>query len=290
MGIQDREYYQYEQSGQVSLRPRSMVGTLILVTVGVWLLQLLFRGQDVAHGGHVTRFLGCTAEQIFSGFPQVWRLLTANFVHHWSDPWHLVGNMLFLFFFGRDLERILGSREFVGLYLVSGTIAIFAEIVAQHVLGNSETLILGGSGAVMAIVVLMTCISPTRKVLVFFFIPTPIWVLCAIFLFQDLARAVGSPDGVASFAHLFGAAYGFLFWRYDLRWSRARRWMRTRRPGPARDVESSDPPASPSAAAESELSQRIDALLDKIHATGLDSLSDEERHFLEQNSSKYRRP
>ncbi len=295
MGIHDREYYEFRSAGEVSLRRRSVVGTLIAANVVIWVLQLLIRGDDAVLGGTLTRFLACTPADIFDGFPHVWKLLTANFAHDWRTPWHLAGNMIFLLFFGSDLEQLLGRRDFCLLYFGSGILAIAAEVVSQQLTGNGQTLILGASGAVMAIVVLYTCLFPTRRIYLFFVLPLPVWALCTFFIFQDVARAFGAGEGgVACFAHLVGAACGFAFWRWDLRWetiSRLGRRLgraekRGARPGP-RLIETAEADGdSPGDA----ISQRIDELLDKIHVDGMEGLTAEERSFLEENASRYRRP
>ena len=152
MGIYDRAYSRDDSVDALSVRHRSAVGTILVVTISAWVLQLLFRNSDPSWGGAITRFLSATPQDLFEGFPQVWKILTANFAHDWKGPWHLFANMLFLFFFGRELEVMLGRREFYALYFISGSLAILAEVVVQSLAGYQTTLVLGASGAVTAIV------------------------------------------------------------------------------------------------------------------------------------------
>ena len=296
MGIQDRAYFRGDSPETLSLRPQSAVGTLLVVTIAVWVAQLIFRNGEPGWGGAVTRFLAATPEDLFGGFPKFWKILSANFAHDWVSPWHVFGNMIFLFFFGRELEYLLGRRDFYALYFIGGGLAIFAEVLVQRFEGHQTTLVLGASGAVTAVVVLYTLLYPTRRILFFFFIPLPVWALCAFFVAQDVLGATSStPSGVAHFAHLVGALFGLLYWRFDLRlerWIRfGRRFLRGAAKPPSDELLHESAPAS--AAREPTIvdpvTRRIDELLDKIHASGLGSLSDEERQFLSTNSAKYRR-
>jgi hypothetical protein len=167
--------------------------------------------------------------------------------------------------------------------------------VLQHFLGHTEVTIIGASGAVMAVVVLFTLFYPKREILFFFFIPAPIWLLCAVYIARDLfSLLTGRSGGIANLAHLTGAAVGFLYWYLDLRWDRVRGMMparirrRARTPRlvsaarPSRPVPDSLPEAD-------AVSRRIDDLLAKISAEGKESLTEEEWEFLRSNSKKYRR-
>ncbi len=297
MGLQDRAYYRDDSAHAIDSHQRSAVGTLIVITIVAWVAQLIFRDRDPGWGGVITRLLAVTPTDLFDGFPKIWKTFTANFAHDWKSPWHVFGNMLFLYFFGREVEHLVGRREFYVLYFISGTLAILAEVIVQQMNGHQTTLVLGASGAVTAVVVFYTLLYPTRKILFFFFIPAPVWALCAFFVVQDVLGATSAgPSEVAHFAHLVGAVYGLLYWRFDLRfetWSHTLRGLlpgkirRSNDPKPLETdvaVSERDPPA------DDAVTQRIDELLDKIRDGGMDSLSEQERNFLSTNSAKYRRP
>ena len=83
---------------------------------------------------------------------------------------------------------------------------------------------LGASGAVMAVLVIYAMYYPRREVLLFFILPVQIWLLLVVFLGMDFFRLMqelsgGSSAGVAFASHLMGAAYGYAYKSYDLRWS-----------------------------------------------------------------------
>src|SRR6516225_4320183 len=118
MGIYDRDYARREGSGFFSsLGGRGTVWMwLIGITVGVFVV-LVFTTPGGGHGlNALGRLLTLEPERVLHG--EVWRLLTYAFVH---DPHShllaLVFGMLFLWWFGKDIEDIYGPREFLGFYL-----------------------------------------------------------------------------------------------------------------------------------------------------------------------------
>ena len=297
MGIHDREYYQRTSRGQgpIGQITSSAVGTIILINVVVWFIQAFLYPQ-------ATVLLAASPSDVFERF-QVWRLLTANFAHSPDGLQHVFWNMLFLFFFGRDLERLYGKRDFYLLYLGSGIIAVLAELVVASASGMNLHVV-GASGAVLAILMVFVLCFPTRTVLLFFVIPVPVWILCLMFVIGDISGALDPSDtGVAHFAHLTGALAGFLFRYYDLRWVRLqsvwRRLFGTRRKAAARGgskvipfprQDRSEEPREEMSGKVAEISERIDSLLEKISSQGKESLTQEELDFLKENSAKYRSP
>ena len=294
MGIYDRDYFQKDRRGGgfLAIVLSSAVNTIIALNVLVFLVQI---GVDDARPGGdtpVTDFLAASPERIWK--LELWRLVTACFAHG-MDIWHIVWNMLFLFFFGKELEHMYGRRDFYIFYLSAGALSILAETVLQHFLGRTEVSIIGASGAVMAVVVLFTLFYPKREILFFFFIPAPIWLLCIIYIGRDLFSLLsGRSGGIANLAHLTGALMGFLYWYLDLRWDRLRSFLparRRRRARAPRLVSAARPsrPVPDSLPETDEVSRRIDDLLGKISAEGKESLTEEEWEFLRSNSKKYRR-
>ena len=100
-----------------------------------------------------------------------WTLLTNLFIH--GGLWHLAANMITLFFFGRYLSMTVGEARFLIVYFVGGIIGNFFFIL----LGPSNTLVIGASGAVFAVGGAFTLLAPKMKVFVFPIpVPLPLWV------------------------------------------------------------------------------------------------------------------
>ncbi|MDD4094156.1 MAG: rhomboid family intramembrane serine protease, partial [Methanothrix sp.] len=95
-----------------------------------------------------------------------WTLLTHMFIHANFD--HLFWNMIVLFFFGTELERRVGERKFLEIYIVSGIVAAIGQMM---IAGGS---MLGASGAIYGVMGCLAIIAPEIRVLLFFVIPLSI--------------------------------------------------------------------------------------------------------------------
>ncbi len=299
MGLYDREYYREKPKG-LGYITGSVVMLLITINVLIWLIQvILVKSVDFP------KFLGCQPLALFKNYA-FWQILTANFIHAPFPPWHILGNMLFLFFFGRELEAIYGKRDFLIFYLLAGSLAIFAEAaIGYFIMNNPFPYIFGASGAVMGTVVLFALFFPTRKIYLGLLIPIDAWLLCVFYIILDLSGALGGlGTGVAHWAHLTGGAFGLLYRILDLRWESVRsRLGRFFGPGgrggrprrrprlvpskpPERKTRKSPPPRE-SPLERDPVSARIDELLEKISKSGKESLTEEELDFLKRNSRRY---
>src|SRR5262245_15600118 len=210
MGIYDRDYYRKDSPSLFdTIIPDGQVCRwLIGVNVLVYFLQLLFR-TDLLRSP-VTDWLQLDTAAVARG--EVWRLLTYAFVHDPLWVWHLVFNMLFLWWFGTDVEVIYGPREFLSFYLV----AAFLGGLAFQVTSLTQTApmyCVGASGAITAVLLLCACHYPQRMVLVMMLVPVPIWIFVIVSVGQDVYRVMNSMHGfvearpVAAVVHLAGAAF-----------------------------------------------------------------------------------
>ncbi|WP_075938102.1 rhomboid family intramembrane serine protease [Halosegnis longus] len=139
----------------------------------------------------------------------VWTWLTSVFSH--GGFTHLFGNGIALFFFGPIVERYIGSKRFTALFLASGVLAGLGQIALGLAVGDF-TGVLGASGAIMAIMALLTVLNPDIKVLLFFFIPMPIWGLTLGYALISVFGAFGTfGGGIAHMAHLLGLVVGFVY-------------------------------------------------------------------------------
>lgn len=147
-------------------------------------------------------------------------VLTALFIH---GGWlHIVGNMLFLWVFGDNVEDRLGHMPFLFFYLVAGVVA---SVVQGFVAPTSLTPVLGASGAVAGVLGAYLLFYPraTVRVVVPFFIlilvpiPVPAALMIGLWFLQNLisgfatvTQAVRPDQGTAWFAHLGGFAFGLV--------------------------------------------------------------------------------
>jgi membrane associated rhomboid family serine protease len=140
----------------------------------------------------------------------VWTWVVSVFAH--GGPTHLLFNGIALYFFGPIVERQVGSKKFTALFLASGMVAGLAQVGLGLATGEAVR-VLGASGALMAIMGVLSITSPDLKVLLFFFIPMSIRTLTILFAaFSLFAVASGSIlGGVAHFAHLTGLFIGLWY-------------------------------------------------------------------------------
>ncbi len=218
---------------------------------------------------------------------QVWRLLTCAFCHDRTAIWHLVFNMLFLFWFGITLESMYGSREFLLFYLAAAVVASLAY-VGLDLLTRESMPAIGASGAVMAATMLYAIHYPRSVVYVMWVIPVEVRWLVVFYVIFDLhpvllALAGDRMDtGIAHAAHLGGLAFGYLYWKFDLRLSpfvNALRIPRWRHPFRRRAVRLFTPTAG-DAETSANLDAQVDEILRKIGSQGRASLTRREQEIL----------
>jgi membrane associated rhomboid family serine protease len=226
---------------------------------------------------------------------QVWRLVTCAFCHDRFGIWHILFNMLMLYWFGTRLERMYGGSEFLLFYLAAAVCSSLAFVgLAFHT--GSHAPAIGASGAVMGVMMLYTIYYPHETFCIFWVVPVPLWALLSLYVLYDLhpvlLQLAGDQffTGVAHAGHLGGLAFGFVYWRLDLRLETAfdRVWPRTR---PRRQFRAAAPVASPASkpmAKHDDLAERVDEILRKISSQGRAALTDEEQGILNQASLKYR--
>jgi membrane associated rhomboid family serine protease len=227
---------------------------------------------------------------------QPWTALTYMFVHGGLP--HLTINMLLLFLFGPSVERRMGGGAFLLYFLYCGVGA------AALALGLAPLIPLppfvGASGAVLGVALAFALAQPDTELALF---PLPLRVtartLVVLLAGADLVVALWSDNGTAHVAHLGGIVSGYLFLR--IQGLRARRAARQpgaveRRPvmtaiparhgGTTTDVRPAMTRPEPR---QDYPAAEVDRVLDKISATGIESLTPEERRFLDEVSRTKRK-
>ncbi len=139
------------------------------------------------------------------------RLVTYGFIH--ADIWHLLFNMVTLFFFGRIMEQIItrltGSvLVYIGFYLSALVVSILPTYLKHQKDPNYRSL--GASGAVSAVLFAFILINPWAMIGVFF-IPMPAIVFAVLYVAYSIWMDKRGGDNINHGAHLAGAAYGVLF-------------------------------------------------------------------------------
>ena len=157
----------------------------------------------------------------------IWRFVTYMFVHDPSNITHLLFNMLALFIFGFQVERRMGSYEFLTYYLVTGTLAGVFSFIVYWFTGNRIVFLMGASGAIFAVELAYATMFPHSVIRIWGILPVkaPIMVLgfAGIEIFFMIT---GRNSNVAHFTHLAGFAFGWIYFliRYGINpWKEMRR-------------------------------------------------------------------
>ena len=147
-----------------------------------------------------------------SGLFWPWQVLTYAFLH--GDAFHLFFNMLGLWMFGSELERLWGSRRYL-LFLLAGVLAAAAvQLLVSGVMGWRDPTV-GASGGLFALLLAYGMLFPNRVILPLFPpIPMKARTFVIVFGVLELVLGLSGARGVAHFAHLGGMVGGFLMIRY----------------------------------------------------------------------------
>jgi len=154
-----------------------------------------------------------------------WQIVTYSFLH--GNIFHLFFNMLALYMFGSDIERIFGQRRFLVFYLCCVLTAALAQLMVATLSGAPPYPTLGASGGVFGVLLAFALYFPRRIILLIFPpIPMPAWLFVMLYGLVELYMGVtGTQAGVAHFAHLGGMLGGFVtiqYWRGRWPFSRPR--------------------------------------------------------------------
>jgi membrane associated rhomboid family serine protease len=244
-----------------------------------------------------------------------WGIITSMFLH--EGFWHILWNMLFLYWFGRIVGDFIGDQRILPLYLLGGIAGAVLFFITANMLpyGAGGRFALGASAGVMAIAVAAGTISPDYIMRLLFIGDVKLKYIVAVLVFLDLILIPQGGNTGGHFAHLGGAFFGWFFVAQLRKGNDMAQPVnnlldsisgfferlfsgRSRRKGPKvvyrnpNKGKSSRRSAKGSAASDSgrekgsAYQEKLDAILDKIKQSGYDSLSAEEKEFLFNASKK----
>ena len=129
-----------------------------------------------------------------------WILLTSIFLH--SNILHLIYNLFALALFGTLLEKIIGSKKFILLFIISGVLAGIGSCFIYNAA-------LGASGAIFGILGCLIILRPKGVVFVYG-LPMPLFIAAFVWIALDIF-GLFAPDNIANLAHLVGLAIGLIY-------------------------------------------------------------------------------
>ncbi len=249
-----------------------------------------------------SNFIKAFAFTPLAAWDQPWTFVTYMFLH--AGILHLAFNMLVLFVFGSSVEERMGGRAFFLFYILCGIGGAAASFLLMQAMRMAQ--IIGASGAVLGVAVAFAWYWPDHPVFIFP-LPDPIpakWLVVFLVGVDLVLALMGASDGTAHLAHLGGVAAALLYLKGQ-DWHATRGERRGRHPSESSVLVSQPPRMSrgggipPSARAaksrggpptDPRASAEIDRVLDKIIASGVESLTPAERKFLTEISRRLRTP
>ena len=262
---------------------RLLIANCVVFAVGL-LARLVFRFD-------ITGFLAFRPAELLY---QPWTVLTYMFTH--GGFFHLLMNMLGLFFFGPVLEDRWGSREFIKFYLLCGFAGALLSVLFW------DQAIIGASGAVFGVMVAFAMYWPDSPIYIWGIFPIKAkWLVAGLVTLNLVSALNGTRSGTAHLAHLGGAfaAFGYLksplapsaFGEVYTSPRKRKRGWRDLLPTRTKKLKVEAPkPVKPSKPGTPDVVRRplddVDRILDKISSDGIGSLTPEERRRLEEASRR----
>ena len=254
-------------------RPRVVLLGLIGLNVIAFVAQVFL---DAYQPGLVREYLALSDRGVHAAYG--WQFFTAAFLH--DGPWHLIGNTLVLYLLGRDVESIIGQRQFLFLYLTGVAVGELG-----HLFLMPETSVLfAASGGVAAVLVAYATILPELELTSTILLLLPVRFKAKYLAYCAFAIALWGVTldrngAIAHSAYLGGMVAGW-FYAHLLGFGRAsivQRVLRQRRA----EVE-----RYRAMTADQFIAQEVDPILDKISREGLQSLTWHERRTLSRAQEK----
>lgn len=281
-------------------KSKSLLSILVIANLTLWLVTLFFPLVDYLYAQPKgtaeavwTDFLGLSSEWS-ALLTRPWTLLTYMFLH--ADFWHILFNMLMLYWGGVLCCQYLNSRRFGWVYFLSGIGGALLYLLVYNLfpVGQMQvSTLMGASAAVLGVFVAVATYVPNQEVhlwLVRTFSVKIKWIALAFVLIDLLSISVSNAGG--HIAHIGGALIGFLFvYVMRLQLQRPvrpkRQKIKVKRPSKNyHSTKGQDRPLSDDEFNRRRANdqKRIDAILDKISQSGYDHLTKEEKDFLFRKS------
>ncbi len=189
----------------------SIAEKLIAINIAVFIINYLVPFLLRLHPQTIQRWFWLP-KGVLAYFSQPWSLLTYSFFH--GDIWHVVMNMLILFYMSKILLNLFDAKKFLNIYflgVICGGIAFMASYNIFPVFLDNTLPLVGASAGVMAILIFVCTYNPNQEVRVFMF-NIKLWYIGAFFVLKDLIQIPGGNSG-GHIAHLGGALLGYLYAR-----------------------------------------------------------------------------
>jgi membrane associated rhomboid family serine protease len=174
---------------------------LLIANVAIFLVDFFL-------GGVIRRMFGLRPSDVVQHF-SVWQIVTYMFMHQGIG--HILFNMLALWMFGTEFERLWGTRRFLRFYYFCGVGAGLCVILGGYLFGNPYVATVGSSGAIYGILLASAVLWPDRQMLFYFLIPVKMKYFVMIIGAIAFLNSFNPASPVSEVAHLGGMLFGYIF-------------------------------------------------------------------------------
>jgi membrane associated rhomboid family serine protease len=292
-----RNAFDRQNNGHVQLIIINVVVYLALVLLSV---VLTWTGFETAFDYVKKVFLLPPRFSDFLSHP--WTIITYAFGHDWGGVWHIIGNMLALYWFGKLFIEYLGNDKLIAVYVLGALAGGIFYLLAFNLIPFFMNRVafdglIGASAAVFAVMMAIVTLIPDYTFFLMFFGPVKIKYIALFYIVLSFIGTIGGNDG-GNIAHLGGLLIGFVYTKQlqaGVNWgswiTATLDWFRSLfKPSPKVKVSyRKEAPARKSASKQSfnkATQEEIDAILDKISDKGYESLTKEEKEKLFNASKK----
>tara|TARA_R110002072_G_scaffold192257_2_gene349237 strand:- start:8677 stop:9558 length:882 start_codon:yes stop_codon:yes gene_type:complete len=274
----------------------NVIMKLIVINLAVYLLVNLvgfFMGLQPNRLLELTKWF-VLFDSFSESIVQPWSILTYSFIHF--GFWHLLFNMLWLYWFGNFVLNLFNEKRFLTVYLLGAMFGGLLFVVSYNifpVFENQPSYLIGASGAVTAVMVFIATYTPNAEMRIFKW-NIKLWHIAVALVLLDLIRLSSGRNPGGMLAHLGGAIFGYVYASQLAKGNDIGKWFenfmdwfanlfKTRKQKPFKKVHRTTRNAAPRSNKNTNKSsnqKKVDAILDKIGKSGYDSLTKAEKDFL----------
>ncbi|MBV2197028.1 MAG: rhomboid family intramembrane serine protease [Flavobacterium sp.] len=279
MNILDDLKLQYKTGG--------MVQKLIFWNIGCFLLSLVFFYSFSVGSFQIPTWIALSSD-LGTFIRTPWTLVTFNFFHY--GFFHLIFNLIVLHFSGRLFSTYFTDKQLLGVYVLGGIFSGITFVLSYIIIGKAGLLV-GASGAIMAILLSATTYAPFMLLRIPLIGIVKLWHVTFVILLIDLIQLPLDNTG-GHIAHLGGALFGFLYIKLLQSGTDLSKGIsmildffvnlsKPKKKTPFKKVHRNTTKKTVNSFSEKDITQKqIDDILDKISKSGYDSLTKEEKEFL----------
>lgn len=291
----------------------NMISRLMIINVSVFVvLNLVKIILYASNGGQIPAvyddilYFFCMSSDWRHILTHPWVIITYAFVH--ESFWHILWNMLFLYWFGRIVGDFIGNHRVLPIYFLGAITGAVMFYLSANLLQYGGDFMLGASGSVMAFVVAAGVLSPDYIMRLILIGDVKLKYIVAVLVLLDLISIANNSNTGGHFAHIGGALFGWVFvaslrngtdlarpmnsfarWVNNLFRRKQKSGMPAHR-SPLVVIKHRNESRKSHAAEQSPLDDdyqlKLDAILEKIKEKGYESLSEVEKDFLFRASKK----